>query len=88
MARVRRRQDVRRRDLGSETMLFDPQRECLHVLNVTSAFLWDYMGAPRDAQELEQALRTQFEVPEDADVGGDVMRILYELREAGLIEEA
>ena len=88
MLRLHRRPDVRRRDLGSETMLFDPSREALHVLNVTSAFLWDLLAQERDLAELERALRDKFEVPPGADVTADVRRIVGELRAAGLIEEA
>jgi hypothetical protein len=84
--RWKRRPDVVCRELGQDTMLYCPGQQAHHVLNQTSARVWEQLARERTPGQLEQALRSSFDVPDGVDVGADVGRILEQLHQAGLIE--
>jgi hypothetical protein len=84
---VKRRADVVRKDVGSETILLGPDQGTLHVMNQTTVCVWDTLASASTTEEIERALRTAFDVPEDMDVRADVERIVGEFRSAGLIED-
>ena len=88
MLRIKRRGEVERRVLGPDVMLYKPGRGEVHVLNATSAYVWDLLAVGRDAGEVESALREAFAVPAAADVGADVARVLAEFRAADLVDSA
>lgn len=85
--KLRRKQEIRQKELGPDTLLYSPTGESLHVLNATSAFLWELMQEPQTLDGMEAAMRKQFDVRASDDVRTDVGRILVEFQEAGLLDE-
>jgi PqqD family protein of HPr-rel-A system len=84
--KYRRKPGFSRKELGSDTMLYSQESEAVHILNATSAFIWESLERPHTAAELEGAIRSNFEIPEDADVRQDLEQVLAEFKEKGLVE--
>jgi hypothetical protein len=71
--------------LGDEVAILELDQGVYFGLNNTGAFLWNLMQEPVRVNEMHAALVEEFEV--DADTAEtDLLRVLGELRDAGLIE--
>lgn len=71
--------------LGEEVAILELDQGVYFGLNNTGAFLWNLMQEPVRVNEMHAALVEEFEV--DADTAEtDLLRVLGELRDAGLIE--
>lgn len=83
--RYRRRAGITKRVLGAEVMLYFEDTESIHVLNRTSAFIWDFLENPASLDEIGAAVCNHFEVPEDANVAGDVRNVMEAFLNQGLV---
>jgi hypothetical protein len=83
--RYRRRAGITKRVLGVEVMLYFEDNESIHVLNRTSAFIWDLLENPTSLDEIGEAVCKHFEIPEDADVHGDVRNVMEAFLNQGLV---
>lgn len=71
--------------LGDEVAILELDRGVYFGLNDTGAFLWDLMQKPVRINEMHAALIEAYDV--DAKIAEqDLLRVLAELRDAGLIE--
>lgn len=79
------RPDVVFRQVGEEWVLFDPERQRVHVLNLTAALVWSFCTGEFDVGEIDQRVREAFtEAP--ASSGAD--EALADFRDAGLLAGA
>lgn len=83
----RRKPSIICREIGGETLLYNPECESIHVLNSTAAAIWRLCDGENDAEAIVVALRRAFANTNSADLGTDVMETLCTLRELGLLEE-
>jgi Coenzyme PQQ synthesis protein D (PqqD) len=51
--------------LEEETVVVDPSRRQVHLLNDTAARIWDLLSTPRSLADLVSALGEEYEAPED-----------------------
>jgi len=71
--------------LGDEVAILELDQGVYYGLNDTGSFLWNLMQKPVRVNEMRAALVEEFDV--DADTAGkDLLRVLGDLRDAGLIE--
>ena len=71
--------------LGDEVAILELDRGVYYGLNDTGSFLWNLMQKPVRVNEMRAALVEEFDV--DADTAEkDLLRVLADLRDAGLIE--
>lgn len=71
--------------LGDEVAILELDRGVYYGLNDTGSFLWNLMQQPVRVNEMRAALVEEFDV--DADTAEkDLLRVLADLRDAGLIE--
>jgi hypothetical protein len=71
--------------LGDEVAILELDRGVYYGLNDTGAFLWNLMQKPVRVNEMRAALVEEFDV--DAETAEkDLLRVLADLRDAGLIE--
>lgn len=71
--------------LGDEVAILELDRSVYYGLNDTGSFLWNLMQKPVRVNEMRAALVEEFDV--DAEVAEkDLLRVLADLRDAGLIE--
>lgn len=71
--------------LGDEVAILELDRSVYYGLNDTGSFLWNLMQKPVRVNEMRAALVEEFDL--DAEVAEkDLLRVLADLRDAGLIE--
>jgi Coenzyme PQQ synthesis protein D (PqqD) len=71
--------------LGDEVAILELDRGVYYGLNDTGSFLWNLMQKPVRVNEMRAALVEEFDV--DAEIAEkDLLRVLGDLRDAGLIE--
>jgi len=71
--------------LGNEVAILELDRGVYYGLNDTGSFLWNLMQKPVRVNEMSAALVEEFEI--DAETAEqDLLRVLADLRDAGLIE--
>lgn len=81
------RSDVLFRQLEDEWVLFDPQADELHVLNLSAALVWTHCDGARDVRGIAEAVAGAFEPPVPSGrVERDVDATLARFRDAGLLE--
>ena len=71
-----RKPEITVKDIGGETLLYGSNQKILHVLNSTAKLIWDLCDGQHSLAEIEQSLRSNFSVPVDHDVAGDIEKTL------------
>jgi hypothetical protein len=74
------------RDIGGETMLYSSDDKAVHILNATAQLIWELCDGSHSPAEMEQAIRSQFAVPAEAQVLKDVERTLSIFAGKGLLQ--
>jgi len=73
------------RPAGEELVLYDVERDAVHVLNDTAAEVYRLHDAGMGPEEISRVLRTRRRGGEERDVLADVRRCLEELRALGVL---
>jgi PqqD family protein of HPr-rel-A system len=61
----RRDNDLPFQKLDEETIVLDPRRREVHLLNETAARVWELLASPRSLDELIATLSDEYDVGED-----------------------
>lgn len=77
--------DIKAKELGSEFILYDTERDGVHVLNVTAQLIYNLYKEGKDITEIEQGVKNNFQFEEDQDISEHVNKCLDELEKKGLI---
>jgi len=83
-ARPARNSQVWLRQAGSESVVYDPGRESVHVMNATAVAIWVLCDGDTAPAEMIEAICQLSGLPYDV-VLEDVSRILDEFEDAGII---
>lgn len=88
-ARWRRDDELPFQKLDEETIVLDPSRREVHLLNETAARIWELLASPRSLDDLAAALGDEYEV-DDAELRAEVVSCVDVLTSKGLLvaEEA
>jgi len=80
--RPRARNDVVFRRVSEEWLLFDPERQDIHVLNLPSALVWSLCSGELAVSEIHREVEEAYgeEVPE-----GQIREVLERFRDADLL---
>ncbi len=81
---VRHGDDVLHQELGGEVVLLNLKTEHYFGLDPVGARIWQVIGATQSAEAVVNQLLQEYEVSE-AQLRGDVERLLGELAAAGLV---
>jgi PqqD family protein of HPr-rel-A system len=73
--------------LEEETIVVDPRRREVHLLNETAARIWELLAAPRSVDELCAALDEEYDAPAD-EVRAAVSELVGGLEQKGLLVAA
>ncbi len=76
---------IEMREVGVETLVYDPAREKVHVVNQTAADLLRNCSG-KTHTELEEYLRVRYDA-DGHDLGQDVSEIMTVFLEQGLVRE-
>jgi hypothetical protein len=82
---VRRRTEQVFTRLDDELLALDPEAGNCYSLNVSAARVWDLIEAPTEVSRVCERLTAEYDVGRDRCIA-EVIELLGELREAGLIE--
>jgi len=70
--------------LEEETVVVDPSRRQVHLLNDTAARIWDLLAKPQSVPDLVATLGDEYEVPED-ELRAAVEETVRDLGDKGLL---
>ena len=73
------------KDMDSELMLYETEKDSVHLLNPTARLVYDLYKKGMNPTEIKQKMREKFQVDSDQDLHADVMRCLEELRSKQLL---
>ena len=77
--------EVSRQDLGSELMVYDKEKDNVHVLNETAKVILQLAEKGHSLNDIEKELKKRFSINSNQDVKGDIKRVIKELQEKGLL---
>jgi len=72
-------------ELNEELMLYDTEREKLHILNDTARLIMRLHQQGRTIDEIKAAIKQDFRFHDGNDIRGDVVRCVQLLREKGIV---
>lgn len=78
----RARPDLVFRRVGEDWVVFDPDRQDIHVLNLAAALVWSYCTGEHEVERIEEEVGRAWEGVEDP----GVREALGAFRDAGLLE--
>ena len=82
-----RKPDISIKDIGGEALLYNTDEEAIHILNPTAQLIWEFCDGTHTVADIEQAIRTNFSVPDGHDVTADIQQTLAVLIDKGLLQE-
>jgi hypothetical protein len=80
----RRAADLPFQTLDEETLVVDPSRREVHLLNETASRVWQLCASPRTLDDLVAALGEEYDAPAD-DLRRGVTELLEGLRDKSLL---
>jgi len=78
-------QQIIAKELESELMLYETEKDSVHLLNPTARLVYVLYKKGRNLTEIEQEMRESFQVDSGQDLHADVARCLEELRSKQLL---
>ena len=82
---MKRREGLKEQPMQDELMLLDEAADKVHVLNATSACIWQALGETTDVSVIATRLRERFKLPADRDLTALIEKALTQLREKRLV---
>jgi hypothetical protein len=88
-ARWRRDAELPFQKLDEETIVLDPSRREVHLLNETAARIWELLASPQSLDDLAAVLGDEYDV-DDTELRAEVVSCVEGLTSKGLLvaEEA
>ncbi|MEA1867255.1 MAG: PqqD family peptide modification chaperone [Thermodesulfobacteriota bacterium] len=78
-------QKIIAKELNSELMLYETEKDSVHLLNSTARLVYDLYKKGRNLTEMEQEMQKKFHVDDSRNLRGDLLRCLEELRSKKLL---
>ena len=78
-------QTIIAKDMDSELMLYETEKDSVHLLNPTARMVYDLYKQGMNPTQIEQKMREKFQVESGQDLHADVARCLEELRSKQLL---
>jgi hypothetical protein len=82
---VRRKGVVCKQLDETETMLYDPETEAIHILNPTARLIWELCDGKHTVADMIAATKSQFTGTDDSDISDHVHRTLDTFATQGLL---
>lgn len=80
------REHLREERLGDETMVFDSVTDQVHVLNETSAMIWEGLRDGLDVPGIEGRLRERYDLSSVPDPGEMIREAIRTMESKGLLD--
>ena len=79
-------QQIIAKELESELMLYDTEKDSVHLLNPTARLVYDLYKKGLDLTKIGQEMQKNFQIDDSRDLRDDLLRCLEELRSKKLIQ--
>jgi hypothetical protein len=73
------------KEIGSKIMLYDPERDEIHILNPTARLIYTLSKGGKNLEEIAQAIRGTFKLQENQNLEESIQECLAELKDKGLV---
>jgi hypothetical protein len=73
------------KELDSELMLYDPDRDAVHVLNSTALLVYKLFSEGKEPKEIEREVRRRFAVDQNEEILNGILECIAELQKKGLL---
>jgi len=74
------------KELNEELMLYDMERDKLHILNDMARLILRLHRQGKTIEEIEDTIKQNFRFQDGTDIRGDVLHCLQALEEKGIIQ--
>ena len=78
-------QKIIAKELESELMLYETEKDSVHLLNPTARLVYNLYKKGKNLMEIEQEMQKNFHVDDSRNLRGDLLRCLEELRSKKLM---
>ena len=85
MEKPKARQDITVQNMGDEVLLYDSDRESVHILNHTAHAIWNLCDGNHTIEEIQQKMQKQFSEAKESDLLEDILLTVHDLKEKKLI---
>jgi hypothetical protein len=75
------------KDIGDEAVLYNSETKAIHILNKTSAMIWEYCDGKHSVEMIEKQIRNKFQISSSQDVKNDIRQTINQFNKLGLIEQ-
>lgn len=82
------KKDIITSKMGRETMIYDPKKERLHILNRTASLVWNMANGRHSLEKIARNIRQRFTLSSTTKVESDILQILAKFQQEGLMEKA
>jgi hypothetical protein len=81
-----KKENVYARKLGDEWILYDSERERVHILNSTAEYVWRMCDGSHDISAIKAKLREEYTISDDQQLENDVLQILEKFDQIGVLQ--
>jgi hypothetical protein len=81
-----KRDNLLYRELEDESVVFDPEANTVHSLNITATVVWNNCDGKQDLQDITEKILDKFDVPQE-NATEDVKKIINNFRELRLLKK-
>ena len=85
MEKPKAREDVTIQILGDEVMIYDAQRENVHVLNKTAKNIWALCDGRHTIEEMAEALFKEYPDMNEKDLLTDIKQTVAEFKQKNML---
>ncbi|MCX8042512.1 MAG: PqqD family protein [Desulfobacterota bacterium] len=81
----KRKENITVQDLGDETLLYDSERENVHILNYTAQLIWNLCDGEHTIEEIFNCLIKNFPNVPQGDLFSDLQTIINDFKDKNII---
>ncbi len=79
-------ENILAKESGDDLMLYDIQKDTIHVLNPTARMIYNLYKKGKPVSEIENIIRKNFQYDEAHDLMNDIEKCLDDLRGKGVLQ--
>ncbi len=80
-----RKGGVRLQEMENESLLYDEEKNKIHILNTVAGYVWDMCDGTHDTLEMKKKLRQSFEISRDVNLEEDIRHIIQNFADLELL---
>jgi len=82
-----KKEDIFFRRIGDEMVLYNPEAKFVHIINSTAALSWELCDGSHSLDQIEDAVRAQFEAGIKNDIHKDIQEIVGTFKRLKLLKK-